>query len=465
MVVVILELLLAALLAASPTPARNIARFADATLKQIPEVPSLGIVVVRDGRTIYTRNAHTGYYIGSTTKAFTGLACAILAARGQLDLDAPISRYLPEVTLTTTLRAFLTHTSGLRNDAITIRTAYTGEHTPQRLTALLNASRTIEPGFHYDNLGYVVASLVIERVTGKPWQKALDDLVFMPLKMKHTTAYMSEAQTWPIATPYEWTGGKLEAEKVRKTDATMHGAGGIVTTPADLAKWLNANISKGRVAGRQVIPAKAFEEAQRLQVPVKDKVDLVPVRGYGFGWYQADYAGNELLVHGGGYEGWQSLFSFVPQQKIGVGVMVNSSGPALAAIESVTTFIYDDLLGKKPDAAQRLADLRARLDKRSAAVAADEAKRAARQCTLLHPNATYAGRYSNPAYGSIVIEERGPHLVARLAMLPEVPVEAFTKPETARVELIPGNGSVLEFVFDGERVTSLRWNGDVFARE
>src|SRR5690242_15925470 len=116
--------------------ARDIDRFAAATLREIPDIPSAGVAVVRDGRAVYLKNPDTGYYIGSTTKAYTGLATAILANRGLIDLDAPISKYLPETKLTVTLRAFLTHSSGIENNGITYRTAYTGEHTPEQLAAM-----------------------------------------------------------------------------------------------------------------------------------------------------------------------------------------------------------------------------------------------------------------------------------------------------------------------------------------
>src|SRR5207237_8966518 len=135
-----------------------------------------------------------------------GLARAMLAARRQLDLHVPVAEDLPEVTSaagTLTLRQFLTHTAPIINEPVVFRTAYTGEHTPPLLVSLLNASTPRKEGFQYDNLGYVVASLVIERVTGKPWQRALDELVFAPLGMRETTAYISEAQRRPMASPYE----------------------------------------------------------------------------------------------------------------------------------------------------------------------------------------------------------------------------------------------------------------------
>jgi len=153
----------------------------------------------------------------------------------------------------------------------------------------------------------------------------------------------------------------------------------------------------------------------------------------------------------------------MPEQKIGVGVMVNSSGASLLAIQSITTFIYDELLGRPTDASATLTALRAQIDKRNAAVAAESAKRAQRSWTLQHANAAYAGRYENPVFGTITIRERDGHLYATLGRV-ETVLEAFTKPETARVELTPGSGSVIEFAFDGDRVTSLRWLSEVFPK-
>ena len=177
----VILLLLTATAANAASVKDDIDRFVAQVVKEIPDVTSIGIAVVRDGKPYFaaaygyadaekkTRaDAKTGYYIASSTKSYTGLACAILAGRGVLDLDAPISKYLPEVTSDAgkvTLRQFLTHTAPIENDPIVFRTAFTGEHTPALLTQLLNSSKPRKEGFQYDNLGYVVASLVIERVT------------------------------------------------------------------------------------------------------------------------------------------------------------------------------------------------------------------------------------------------------------------------------------------------------------
>jgi CubicO group peptidase (beta-lactamase class C family) len=440
----------------------DIDRFVNDLLQRLPEVPSVALSIVRDGKPYYTRvygrSGGTAYYIGSTTKAYTGLACAVLAQRGQLDLDAPIGKYLPEVTGPAgevTLRRYLTHTSEIDNDAITFRTAFSGEHTASLLMAVLSESKPGKPGFSYDNLGYVVASLVIERVTGKRWQDALDDLVFTPLGMNQTTAYMSEAARWRMATPYAITRtGEMAPLGFMKNDRMMHAAGGIVTTPDDVNRWLAANINQ------ETLPRAAYGETHRQQVATK--IDRGPFKGhgYGFGWYQAELNGEMVLFHGGGFEGWRSWFSFMPGSRIGVGTMFNASVP-LSVSTLISAYAYDRILGKS-DIEQIYAAELAKLDKQAedakARYIADAAKRAQRPWMLANPNASYTGRYENPLYGTLTIEERGDELWASIGGLSSV-LEAFTEKESARVELIPGAGEVLRF---GEN--AIMWRESRFER-
>ena len=457
-------LLVLAAAACASTERPDIDAFVDRTLRENPVMPSLAIAAVKDGRVVYLREPNTAYYIGSTTKAYTGLACAILAQRGQLDLDAPITKVLPEVTLAKapTLRAFLTHTSGIENEAIVFRTAFTGEHTASQLVSMLNSSKPAKPGFQYDNLGYVVASLVMERVTGKPWQDTLDELVFAPLGMRHTTARMSNAGRLPAGYLFG-RNGELTPVALVKNDRMMHAAGGIVTTPADLARWLEANVSNGRIGSKQVILAAAFEEAHRLQVPTESvKRGELKSRGYGFGWYQGTYNGEDILFHGGGYPGWLSLFSVMPKRGIAVGAMTNSSSPLAQAVAgSIAAAIYDRLLDK-PNV--QLADLKEQVARGKKALLADAEKRAQRPWMLKHGNGAYVGRFENPLYGTVAIEQRGDKLWASLAQLQSV-LQPFVEPESARVELVPGSGEVFFFhAAEDGTIDSFRYKDEVFRR-
>jgi len=368
-----------------------------------------------------------------------------------------------------TLRAFLTHTAAIENGPIVYRTAYSGEHTSQQLIELLAQSKPITPGFHYDNLGYVVGSLIIEKVTGKPWQQALDELVFAPLGMTHTTAYMSKAKArGSMAQPFSRTrSGDVKPLSFEKVDDTMHAAGGIVTTPSDLARWLEANISNGRIDGKQLIPAAAFETAQAMQIPTTIERGEFKGTGYAFGWYHGDFHGEHALFHSGGYEGWHTQFALLPEKKIGGGVFTNINGTMDAGADLVLAYAFDRLLNKpgiEEQYNQRLTSLKERVAKAKQGYIDDVAKRAQRPWSLGHPNSAYVGRYENRDFGTLVIEERAGKLYASLGRLSSV-IEPYTKPESARVELTPGTGEPLVFQWSsGETADAVTFNDATFVR-
>lgn len=475
---------------AAPDPAaQRIDRFIRQAMSEFPEVPSMGVAVVRDGRTLLVRSyglrdrerklaadENTVYYIASSTKSYVGLLAAILDARGVVDLDQSITHYLPELSFGAgidpkkiTLRALLTHTSGIDNDAIVMRTAFSGEHTPAGLVELLGRSKAIEPKFKYDNLGYVAVGLALERVTGKKWQDLLATEVFAPLGMTRTTAYMSRAASWPVAKPYDVNRDmQLYLLPNLKTDATMHAAGGLVTTPRDLARWLEANVNAGRVGGRQAIPAAAIAEAHKRQVDTPETNWYRFKRyAYALGWYHSDYEGATLIHHFGGFEGWRAHVSFLPQQKHGVATTVNTSGPGAQLRDLVAAYAYDVLLGKPDvDAAYvaHLAKMRTDTDEQFTRRRTEIAERMKRPQSLVRARDAYAGAYKSDLYGTLTIRPDGSNLRASIGQLAGV-LEPFTEPDSARVELIPGSGDSLRFVFEGgDRAAAVKMRNEVFRR-
>jgi CubicO group peptidase (beta-lactamase class C family) len=472
----LLVLLVLTTVVAGASERSDIDRFAAATLRQWPEVPGLSVAVVKDGKPLFATGygfadvasnrvmtASTPVYIASSTKSFTGLMCAMLAAEGKFDLDKPIVAYLPEIDAwpdshRITTRMLLTHSAGIQNNGIVIRTAYTGEYTAAELVRLLPASKTIEPKFHYDNLGYVVAALIAERVTGEKWQDLLAKRIFSPLGMKSTTAYMSRVRG--LATPYRTVNAEApEPLPNLKTDATMHAAGGMVSTANDLQRWLVANIAE---------PSAAYREVHKQQTTLAD-VNWYKFRryAYGLGWYWSDYDGSLLMHDFGGFEGWQSRVSFMPKSRIGVAVVTNTSGIGSDVADLLTAYIYNRLMNK-PDLeatyAARSAEMRKGDDERRQRIAAEIEKRGKRPPTLTRDAGSYAGSYQNSQFGTLKIVKDGNSFRASLGQL-SASLEPFTAPDTARVELIPGGGQVLTFQFsDAAAATAVDWDGNLFTR-
>ena len=469
--------------AAQRDPAADtIARFLQRVVAEIPGIPGMTMAVVKGGEVVYLGAAgfrdvearlpatvETPFYIASSTKSFTGLAAAILAQEGRLDLDAPVTRYIPELRLpaplaadSVTMRKLLTHTIPFVNQPVVWRTAYSGQHSPAVLVELLAHSTPREPGFRYDNLGYVVASLVLERVTGMPWQRTLDTVLFEPLGMRHTSAYMSEAAAWSPAAPYQ-SGARIPQ---LKTDSTMHAAGGMVTSAADLARWLEVQLRAGRLGDRQALPAEAVREAHRLQATLSAEFGPYPRFGYGLGWYWSTFEGDTLLHHFGGYAGARAHVSFMPRHGIGVAVLLNSSGSNAAAADVVANYAYDVLLAKPGREAKYdslLAAAKADLARIAERIRNERAAIAARPRTLTRPISEYTGVYGNPLLGEMRIREERDTLIVSIGQLSSR-AGNFTQPNTIRVELDPGSGQVIQFRVTDAGVEGLRFAGFDFAR-
>ena len=436
-------------------------------------LPGAAVVVVgRDGpllvrgfgvRDVQTREPvtpQTGFYIASSTKSFTGTLAGLLAARGVIDLDAPLSRYLPELRMTAplsadsiTLRSLLTHTSGLRNEPVVFRTAFTGDHDDATLVRLLAQSTPIPRTYRYDNLGYVVAALAMERATGRDWQDLLRDEVFRPLGMTHTTARVSEAVAggWPLAAPHLTGPEGAQRIAMLKQDNTMHPAGGILASADDLARWLQAQLNGGRVDGRQALPEDVIRLAHTPHAMHQDTFYRYVRNGYGLGWQTADFEGERMIHHFGGFEGWRAHVSFLPERGIGVAVLINDSAmPAFQSADLIATYAYDLLLGR-PGVNARYAADRDRLVQAAAGATermlADRANRASRPPTPDERKPFFVGTYENEMMGTVAVRlNESRELWATFGNM-TARMDPFTRPDALRVELLPGQGQVVQFFF------------------
>lgn len=448
----------------------EITRFIETTLEELPVVPGMTVTVVRDGELIYLHafgyadlenevpmTVDTGMYIASSTKSFVGLLAARLANEGALDLDAPVSRYLPHAEVPPplsldeiTVRDLLTHQSGLDNRAIVIRTAYLGNADQDDVVDLLRYTRPGRQGFSYTNLGYVMASVIIDRVTGSKWQSLLDRKIFEPLGMDRTTAFVSEASEFPVAVP-TILGEEREIEPIPmlKSDRTMHAAGGIITTARDLVPWLEAQLGGGRVEGEQIFPESVIDEAHRKQVEVDRDFGPFHRNGYALGWYHADYEGENVMHHFGGYEGWRSHVSFMPDHGIGVAILTNTSGLGFYVPDLVATWIYDRLLGKENLDETYLAreiELRRMMIQRQVRLRNDLEGRKGRPTKFTRPAEAFVGHYTNPVLGDAEIAVADGKLVVRIGERSSLMVP-YDDEDSARVEIVPGEGEVLKFDF------------------
>ncbi|MBL7995133.1 beta-lactamase family protein [bacterium] len=457
-------------------------------------VPALAVTIVRNDEIIYLRgfghtdslenieaNPETLFYVASCTKSFTGLAAALLDSKGLVRLDEPISRYFPDTKFDAalkadkiTLRNLLTHTSGIQNDGIVFRTAYTGEYTFKQLVQLLAASDTNKAGhgiFEYSNIGYNAYSLVLMKALGIEWQELLSSSIFESLKMNNTTAYVSHLSKnkTDYARPYSVFGTRgLQKIALEKSDATMHAAGGMFSTAQDLAKWLRIQMNGGKLDGKQVFPDSIIKMTHRVHVVTNSDYGPFKRIGYGLGWYVGLYDQDTLIHHFGGFPGYHSHISFMPDKKIGIAILVNESevGGRLASL--LSTFSYDWWL-KKPNVdlnyEQRLEKMTIQKKDMSEKIAADFSQRALRKWRFSVSIENLTGAYENSSYGRFLVKGNENSVSFRIAGL-SCAAAPFKNPNSVRVELIPGKGEVITFDISNDgRVLSLQYDGKVFRKE
>ncbi|WP_375548264.1 serine hydrolase domain-containing protein [Oceanicaulis alexandrii] len=279
--------------------------------------------------------ADTPIYIASQTKAFMGLLAAQLDAEGVLSLDTTLADHWPGVRFPEgvnpsdwTLRDLISHQVPVSADLIVILEAYVTRIDPADYPRLIEAVMTArEPGFDYDNLGYNLYGAILETVTGRTWQDWLEERVFDPLDLEHTSARTSDfaldAQSWN----HIWTGSETGWFEVRpKTDAQMQSAGGITTSPNDMIAWLQMNLRGEGPAGSgltEAIVSEAHTIAAEVSREARNAYEL-PCYGYTLGWNVCDFEGHTLYAHGGGYTGARTMMAFSPDLGVGIGVFSNS---------------------------------------------------------------------------------------------------------------------------------------------
>lgn len=453
--------------------------------------PGMSVAVVRGDRMIWSAGfgdadresgrrvtPETRFYIASTSKALTALAAAQLAARGLLDLDAPLSKVLPGAVFprgvssdSILVRDLITHTHGIDPEGpISARVSFSGEYENADILRALGVHGADKNGraFHYSNLGYDLLGIVLAPTETRGWKHVVEREVTEPLGMRATTAFRSRVADDAIAMPYEMTPAGFERITLAKQDANMGPAGGHFSTAPDLARLVIAELNGGRLEGRVVIPPAVIAETQRLQA-TQDR-DFGPYHryGWGLGWDLGTFGSDTLLHRFGSFAGYRSHVSFMPRRGLGVVVLVNGGGVSSQLTDIVATSIYDHLLGVAdagPRFETRFAEFASRIEKTKAAMAADLAKRTARSQDLRHPLDAYAGAYTNPAWGTLELREQDGRLEAVMGVA-RCPVEVYDAAQNKlRIELF-GGGDVIEVRFDdgSSRARELRLLGASFER-
>jgi CubicO group peptidase (beta-lactamase class C family) len=395
------------------------------------QVPGLSLAIVRQGepdaiKAYGLRDVEAGlpvtpdtqFLICSITKSFTALGLAMLVDEGRLDWAKPVREYLPEFRLhdavateRVTVADLLCHRSGLpRHDWVWMP----GDISREEMFAALRhlePSQDIRAEFQYSNLGYVALGMIAERLSGKSWEDFTRERIMKPLGMVHTGFTHDDLQQAPdSARPYIMDDREKAGVFVRRPAVLWPirdtPAGGINAAASDMAKYMRLYLDDGRVDGAELVSKSGLRALQTPRVlSGKSEFSEMSDFHYGFGLASHHYRGERVVSHSGGWIGWSTLMSLLPERGVGVTVFTNRAGNPLSDI--ATMAIFDHLAGREPT--PWLDRFRERRRAFIAHRPVDEAEkhRARRSDAPSRALEDYVGDYAHPAYGRIAIAIAG----------------------------------------------------------
>ncbi|CAN5537291.1 N/A [soil metagenome] len=303
--------------------------------------PGLSLVVVLEGEVVLSRgygvadlvtgepmSEDTLVMLGSTTKAMTALAVMQLAEAGKLELDAPVTRYLPWFGVADprgadiTLRHLLSHSSGFPWG-----TLFTGREQQEELAAYVRSLAGVRleagPGerYGYSNDTFTILGLIVQEVAGVPYESYMQDNVFGPLGMTRTTFDMALAERRGLAAGHRNEYGAAAPYSLPYTDSE-NPAGKLMTSSSDLGNYLIMLLGGGVFRGTRVLSERSLAEMWTPVVPADDGLS------YGLAWYIGDFGATGFVTHPGSTGTSGSRFTLVPGAGLGVGVISNVSRPS-----------------------------------------------------------------------------------------------------------------------------------------
>ncbi|WP_162309044.1 cyclic peptide export ABC transporter [Brevibacillus antibioticus] len=322
-------------------------------------IPGVAVSVVQGDQVVYEKGVgyadvekqlpvgpETLFELGSTSKAFTALGILKLQEKGLVNLQDPVTKYLPWLTLQykgkpveVTLEQFYHHTSGVPFRTIAdIPIASGDDALEQTARTLINEELDSLPGdrYNYATINYDVLGLVIAKVSGQSYEAFMRDEVLQPLHMNQTYLSRAEASQHGLAQGY-----KYEFLEPRPYDAPEYRgnvpAGYLISNAEDMATWLQTQL----VLSTNGSSSALIRESHQPNLNVLPSIDGSYYAG---GWFVKQHGGVKIF-HDGGNPNFSSYIVLLPQEKWGVAVLANSNS---AYTQTIAEGVLDLARGKQP---------------------------------------------------------------------------------------------------------------------
>jgi N-acyl-D-amino-acid deacylase len=406
--------------AAEPIPAALDQAVADA-MKAF-EVPGAAVAIVHDDKVIYLKGfgvrrlgereevtADTVFAIASCSKAFTSTGIAMLVAEGKMKWDDPVRKHIewfhlsdPSADRDVTIRDLLCHRTGMpRHDALWA----SAPNSPEdyiRAYGKAKPSTSFRSTWEYANIPFTTAGIASGNAAGTEWQTLIRQRILEPLGMKTASCTGREAIETGNNRHVDGKIGPVHRENVD----SVRGAGSINASARDMSQWLRFQLADGAIDGKRLLPAGVLKETRKSQMVVRQEgrwLTFFPEKStrflsYGLGWFVHDYRGQVAVSHGGTLDGFRAQTFLIPDKKLGIVVFGNLTPSRFP--EALSKTLTDLMLGLADEdwnAFYTKSDVKAEADRRDALKKHEKERKPDTKPNL--PLASYAGIYTEPAYG------------------------------------------------------------------
>lgn len=324
-------------------------------------IPGMAVSMVKDGELIMAKGfgvksplgdtvtANSVFQIGSVSKSFTAVVMAAMVDRGLVKWEDSVKNILPDfemydkwVEQNMQVKDIMVHRSGLRGQAGTYipNLGYSREDV-YKMLPLIKPKYSFRGSYEYNNITFIIAQKIIEKVSGKSWEENVNEIIFEPLEMRSSSLNAQGFTSSPDVTlPYEFyytgssaNGDSLVVNPLYGEEQALHWltvigpAGSVNSTVRDMSNYIRFHLNRGEYKGVQIISKKGADYLHRgITITSQDSSRTTL---YGTCWFVEQNNRYRVIFHTGTTWGMTALCAFVPEIDMGIMILANSEVPSL----------------------------------------------------------------------------------------------------------------------------------------
>lgn len=276
------------------------------------------------------------FHMASVTKPFVATALMQLAEQGRVSLDARVCDLLPEFRLADpragaiTVRQMLNHTSGMPDveDYGWDRPEYDDEALERYIRSLADQRLIGPPGgqYAYSNTAFEVLGALIARLTGMPFEDAVQAQILGPLGMRYSTLLHRRIDRSLLTSPHiDDEAGQVVVSPVFPYNRPHAASSTLTSNVTDMLRWARLNLRRGELDGRRILKESSCAELWKPSSPITGAAGPLASARCGLSWFVSELAGHRLVTHSGGDEGFHSHLVLAPDDDLALVAMSNYS--------------------------------------------------------------------------------------------------------------------------------------------